>query len=522
MTVSVDEYREQLEGCAPELRDTLDGIIQEASRVMSPQGLSDYLSGARGFCELGRGKDLVVSYLEEMPAVVRECGEDVIRDCVSAAMKLSSMTSGAVLALLFASLPTAARRLGDPELLRGYLALVHRLASKAPRGVRPMLEHVDELLSKVTLTGLRQWVDFGAEAYRSDLAGQARYFGLETEDSQAMLRKVRRGTLFVDVQRKLNFYLRALWGRDFFVRPTIADYEGFRPYIEMGVLHVPDAVDPVAGLSGLELYRAMVAHMAAHLMYTPRPQEGAPLSPAQRWFVGLVDDARVERCAVERFPGLGRLWGELLGMERRGEVEHPALPVLERVAHALLDPEVAVGDEALDAIVRRFHAEVPAHAEEPEFAWHLGLELHNVFAARKELPSLRILEKLRVPYRDDNRFIWERDSEWWAQQVAYVPESQRQVRKYVSAVDMAFEVDVENAGDDAQEVWICRDEFFDDDGVSFNEKFGKEPVSEPFHYHEWDYRVQLYRPDWVTVYASSTSRSASASGRSSTACGRRG
>jgi nitric oxide reductase activation protein len=30
--------------------------------------------------------------------------------------------------------------------------------------------------------------------------------------------------------------------------------------------------------------------------------------------------------------------------------------------------------------------------------------------------------------------------------------------------------------------------------------WGKEPVSDPFHYHEWDYQIQLHRPDWVTVY----------------------
>lgn len=38
-------------------------------------------------------------------------------------MKLAALTSGAVIALVFATLPTAARRMGDPELLRGYLAL---------------------------------------------------------------------------------------------------------------------------------------------------------------------------------------------------------------------------------------------------------------------------------------------------------------------------------------------------------------------------------------------------------------
>jgi nitric oxide reductase activation protein len=29
--------------------------------------------------------------------------------------------------------------------------------------------------------------------------------------------------------------------------------------------------------------------------------------------------------------------------------------------------------------------------------------------------------------------------------------------------------------------------------------WGKEPVSDPYHYQEWDYQAQLYRPDWATV-----------------------
>ena len=75
---------------------------------------------------------------------------------VRSAMKLSSMTSGKVVALLFGRMPTAARNLGDAELFRGYLTLIHQLASTASRGVRPMLNHIDELLAKLTLSGLRR------------------------------------------------------------------------------------------------------------------------------------------------------------------------------------------------------------------------------------------------------------------------------------------------------------------------------------------------------------------------------
>jgi nitric oxide reductase activation protein len=36
--------------------------------------------------------------------------------------------------------------------------------------------------------------------------------------------------------------------------------------------------------------------------------------------------------------------------------------------------------------------------------------------------------------------------------------------------------------------------------------WGKEPVSDPYHYQEWDYHVQLYRPDWATVIERSQGR----------------
>ncbi|MBW8067745.1 MAG: VWA domain-containing protein, partial [Ferrovum sp.] len=60
----------------------------------------------------------------------------------------------------------------------------------------------------------------------------------------------------------------------------------------------------------------------------------------------------------------------------------------------------------------------------------------------------------------------------------------------------------------AQEIWVLGTELFpyEDTGVSFNEREGKEPVSDPFHYAEWDYQIQLERPSWVTVLERRSSR----------------
>lgn len=509
-SVKLEDYAEFLQQTVPEVKEVLESTFHEAARVMSPAGLQDYMDGARALSNLGRGSDLVITYLQEIPLVARECGEDIIPDIISAAMKVSSMTSGEVIALLFASLPAASRHLGDGQLLRGYLTLIHQLASTAARGLRPMLNHIDELLSKLTLSGLRRWANFGAQAYRRDFNNLTSYFNLESADSRAMLEKERRGVLFVKIQRKINFYLRALWGRDFFLRPTGADYTDFRPYIEDRILHMPDALDDLGpkehAIAGLEIYRATAAHMACHLMYSRSSVSAEQLSPAQMFFVGLLEDARVEYKAVKSFPGLKKLWVSLMQVEYDEPVEHDTVPVLEKLALQLLDETVKGDDEQLNAFVEKFHSDIEANQDDNHFSWMMGIELYNIFAGRKAVPSLRILERYRIPYRDDNRIIWHFEDINWDAGVEYIAASQRQLRYKVSPLMMAHEVDCELAGDDAQVIWTCSDEMrvYEDDltdhALTFNETMGKEPISEPFHYQEWDYQIQLHRPDWVTVY----------------------
>jgi nitric oxide reductase NorD protein len=502
MSVDLKEYHEQLDQLDPHVRSTLEASFAEAARVMSPQGLHNWLEGAKGLSQLGRGNELVITYIQAMPAVAKEVGEDVIIDSITSAMKLASMVSGEVIQLMFDTLPTAASRLGDAELLRGYLGLIHQLSSKVPRGLRPLLSHLDELFAKLTLGGLRRWALWGAQAHMRDFAAQMEYFDLKSADSQAMLQKERRGTLFIDNQRKLNFYLRAFWGRDFFMRPTSGDYEtreGYRPFIESRVIHLPDAFDDFAGLPGKDLYRATAAHAAAHLVYTKKPLSMEQLNPAQMFMIGLFEDARVEALAIREFPGMKQMWAQVHARVR--EVSCPTEPVvgfLERLAYALLDENCHDDDGLIAETAAAFRAEFATRPEDNQLSWDLGVTLYNKLAARGAIPSLRVLESMAIPYRDDNRYCWASDEIAW-QEAEYVP-APKQVRKYVTAMEMVNELDCELAGDDAQEIWVLDTPFYlDQEGVTINELEGREPVSEPYHYQEWDYNVQLHRPGWVTV-----------------------
>jgi nitric oxide reductase NorD protein len=500
MTLSLENHDELLEELGANAAEVLQSSWYEAARVFSPHGLENYVQGARALKNLGRGSELVITFIQSAPSIAKEIGEDSVVDLLNTVMALASKTSGAILEAIVATAPTAAKRLGDPALFGTYLQLINTLLNQVPRGLRPMLENLETLLGQLTLGGLRRWATWGAHAHKTNFEEQASYFGLKSKESLAMLQKERKGTLFVDVQRRINMYLRALWARDFFMRPTSGDFEsreGYKPYIEDYFIHLPDAFDDFEEVPGLEIYRAAAAHCAAHLVYTREPISAEALNPLQMAVIGVIEDARVETLAIRTFPGLKQLWAKL--HIAQADQDNTVGDFLNRLARALLDSEYQDND-AWIAEGRVLFAQAADRLSDNTISWEIGVALahglqqkHIAFNARTDL--------LSASYRDDNRYFWEFEEFDFNKSQAAGFETIKQVRKHVSVMEFANEVDCETAGDDAQEIWVMSEEFFpyEDNGVSYNELEGKEPISEPYHYAEWDYQIQLERPAWATV-----------------------
>ena len=499
MAVELEKYQDILDELGDHAGEVLRASWTEAARVFTPRGLEAYLQGAKSLKSLGRGTDLVVSFIQSAPAIAHEIGEDAVSDLLSTAIKMYSKTSAAVISLIFSSSPVAAARLGDLELFRSYLHLLDTLLAQAPRGVRPMLDQLGTLLGQLTLGGLRRWALWGAHAHKTDFEAQQLYFGLQSPESLGVLQKERKGTLFIDVQRRIGMYLRALWARDFYMRPTSGDFElreGYRPYIEGYIVHLPDAYDDHPACSGLELYRAAAAHAACHVVYTTTQFDNAGLSILQVALIGLVEDARVETLALKHFPGLKQTWLPLHTATPAAGVAAGAL--MARLARAWLDPDYR-DDHPWVVLGRQLFNEHASHLQSTEMSRDIGLQLSTELLALDVVYS-SANDVADIPYRDDNRYLWEfADLLETGQVVAGV--RVQQVRKYASLMEMLNTLDVPGAGDDAGEVWVLATEFFRDADptTSVNQKEGREPPPQPFHYAEWDYQMQLERPAWCTV-----------------------
>ena len=510
MSVQLQDHAEWVEQLDPASVDLLTHTWSEATKVLSARGLDNYVKGAAALRGLGRGHELVNAWIDGAPQVAKEIGEDVVGELASTALMLASKTSGSVIELVLTTAPTAAKRLADAELFMQYLQFLNTLVSQAPRGLRPMLGQLDALLGQLTLGGLRRWATWGAQAHRTEFEAQIAYFGLQSKESLAMLQQERKGTLLVDVQRRINMYLRALWGRDFFMRPTAGDFEnreGLRPFIEDYFIHLPDALDAVQGNEGLvdatQLYRAACAHAAAHVVFTRQAISAESLNPWQMAMVALAEDARVEALAVARFPGMRPLWAQLHTTPATQQAT--AGDWLARMARAWIDPTyeddhpwIAQGRALMAEAMPRLLAQPHDNSE----SCAIGVQLAHSYRELTQGPAFAPrTDGQAAVYRDDNRFFWAFDGYDFERSVAAGYEPPQQVRKQVNLMEFVNELEVEGAGDDAQEVWVLGTELFpyEDLGVSFNESEGREPVLPPVHYGEWDHMIQLERPAWATV-----------------------
>ncbi len=177
-----------------------------------------------------------------------------------------------------------------------------------------------------------------------------------------------------------------------------------------------------------------------------------------------------------------------------------------RLARALLDhqyvdphPWIAQGRDLFQEAATHIHAN-PSDNQITKSIGHTAGS--NSYEASPEARAFKAhTDTQRAVYRDDNRYFWAFDGFDPERAIATGYAPKQQVRKQVNLMAFVNELEVEGAGDDAQEVWVLGTELFpyEDLGVSFNALEGQPPVLPPVHYPEWDHMIQLERPAWATV-----------------------
>ncbi|KAB2319674.1 VWA domain-containing protein [Betaproteobacteria bacterium SCN1] len=458
----------------PEVEAVFEDVMAEALAVLSREGLTAYLDTASLIGKLGRGVDPMLAFLEEWPGVAHAVGENALPDLMRVVMRLQKSPNGRAIAPLLQTIAAVARKLGSREQFGHYLDIVldlkvrttgsihgHHTTFPSP-GMPEFFAQAPALLSLLSIAGLRNWVDYGIRNYANHPERQKDYFSLQSADARAVLQRERHGTLYMDVERKLDLTLRGLWGVSERLVPYSTAFDELRkpvPYFDTLGMRVPDVFDDAGAIAGIDRYRAVLAHMVGHRRWSA-PLIADNWSPFQRMAVELFEDCRIDTLLCREYPGLRRI---LLGLHPQ-PLENACDPEttsclrhrMAMLSRALLDPEHGYTDATLLEFVARFHTLL----RDGNASTRAIADLALAYVTRSRRPSDQFarvhFDDTVVDYRDDNRHLWQ----------------------FIEEGDEEDNADEERKLDPEEEQYALP----------------------PRHYPEWDYKSQSYRPDWVSLY----------------------
>lgn len=472
----LEVYWKQLACGFPRVAEVFPDCMQEALKSLTNEGIAAYIEYAGFLGRMGRGAEPILIFLEEWPNIAKSIGEETLPAVSECIRRMYKSPNGKAITPFLQSLPSAARRLHSKQQMMDYLELVtdfmerttgsiHGIHQTFPSpGLPVFFKQVPVLVNQLSLAGLKKWVDYGIRFYNDHPERQTDYFSLQSADSRAVLQRERHGTLLMDSDRKLGMYLRGLWQEEDLLIPYSNMFDELRqpiPYFDALGIRLPDVYNDMNEVSGIDRYRAVLAHIMGHKRWTTAIFADN-LSPFQRMAVEFLEDSRIEYLSMREYPGLRRLYLALHPTPAEDacdpQIESGVRHRLTMLSRAILDPQHPYKNKNIIDFAERFHSLMQqGDASTQEMA-----DIAVSFVAKTRIQSDQLpkthFKDTEISYRDDNRHMW---------------------RFYEQSDD---------------------EEMFDDKKrAAADDEIKGLP---PRHYPEWDYNSQSYRPDWVSLYES--------------------
>lgn len=380
--------------------------------------------------------------------------------------------------------------------LAAWLEALAETARQDPACIGALLEAAPTVLVSSTPQGLLAWTRAGlAGALAATTRERLAHFGLRTPVSVALAgldarQEGREPVELASVRRPLGFWLRALWDDApslHGVPPAIAQP---RPFLSNLGIHLPQlravpAGSASGGLTARRWYYAATAHAAAHRAFTVHRFERGELKPVQLALIGLLEDARIERLAMDRMPGLAALWASHHEADATHGDAFAALAA--RLARALFDPAWRDAHSWIAKALELWNAPGPsgrpAVLDDPAALRRIASLLGN------DIGQMRVRFDFKSyvvepGYRDDNACIWA-DAPQDAQAMLSLSEA-------VAVQASGSGTDTVDGGEDAslpaRPVSAAEPQPGDDQAASV-----------AVEYPEWDRLIELYRPRFARV-----------------------
>lgn len=401
---------------------------------------------------------------------------------LASAISMVAIRSGRLAASLVPQVALLAARRFDEAAMNIWAAAVEDVARCAPEAALSFLQNTDRLVTALDAPDFRAFVRMGLHLGGKDPARRRAFFALESGEAIRLLEGRVAGGGLAEWRPGLVLYLNALWG----IAPPIAEAPPDAPEqmrrrsgFGGGGIRLPTAFAGFEGEEGKLLYRAAVSHIGAHHRFTRTKFPAAGLKPLQIALVSLIEDARVEKLAALRMPGLASLW-------RRFHVARPegppiAIALMARLSRALADPAYADPHGWVEKARTLFAEAIHDDIDDQQLSRRIGGLLGNdIGQMRLQFDAKTYV--VQPAYRDDNMGIWE-----FGPDESQAPVEIEAMLEGARIEQQASDDGRREEGEDGETAAGRLTEAQDEEGLLVA------------RYPEYDYVSGRYRPDWCRV-----------------------
>ena len=381
-------------------------LIKEGKSYFPNEYYPLWESACNKLAHAGYGALIPLSYIRHSPKLVEILNPEAAINLAATVSLAAIKVNRAAAELLPKSAVIVASEWKSIQAFSSWITTIEELIHNAPESVLAVLERTQKVLSTLTPEQFRSWVLAGLRSTNEDKLRQIQYFSFADPESEKWFRHEAGDVVFTDLERRLKLYLISLWS----LRPPIRDLPAStsplslrRISISNGVVRMPEVFPGFHGEQAEYIFRAGLAHVGAHLVYSTKQFPLGELKPIQVALVSLLEDARVEYLAMQAFPGLRKLWLPFHTAIPSGPKLVPLL--LARLSHALIDKDYWDGDGWIQK-GRELFFDSQNDMTDPAMCRRIGILLGN------DLGQLRAQFNAKTyvvepAYRDDNLGLWD-------------------------------------------------------------------------------------------------------------------
>jgi len=375
--------------------------------------------------------------------------------------------NGQAHAALLGALPALSRHLSSAADAKSLAEIIALVTLEAPKAARIFAERVcvqPRMLDD--MAALRRWALSGLKG-RSDSDRMLKHFKTNDPAIFSDAQALHLSGQLIDQIEGLEHYFAGFGFGDVAVDlhdPVKQGEAQLSPTLADKIMKFPQSFEAIGAAAQDTLYRATVAHAAAHLRFSPLQRPIGNRRPNLVALIALIEDARVERLMVRDHPGLHNLWDQYFDASKDNS-GFDLDGLMARLARALHDPAYEDPNPWVNRGRELF--EEAASLDLTDIAAFDRLARELTAAVGKMHLQLKANHRPTPLYRDDNAVLWGPDEA--------LPEDET-IEPEIDEIEIR-PADQMPEGHDTPDIDL-----------------------RPRHiYPEWDHQLQELRNSWTTV-----------------------